>query len=55
MIGDSVSDVAAAEAAGIACIGYANKAGKREALSSVGAYAVIDHLGALREAQTLAR
>jgi phosphoglycolate phosphatase len=50
LIGDQVSDVAAAKAAGARSIGYANKPGKAEDLANAGADAVIDdmaHLAAL--------
>jgi HAD superfamily hydrolase (TIGR01509 family) len=41
-VGDSVTDIEAAVAAGIPSIGYANKPGKRQQL--VGSRAVIDHI-----------
>lgn len=44
MIGDSVTDVEAARAAGVPCLGHANKPGKREALTAAGADAVVDDL-----------
>lgn len=45
LVGDSVSDIEAAHAAGIAAIGYANKPGKRERFA--GADAVIDSMAEL--------
>ncbi len=50
--GDSVSDVAAAHAADVAVIGYANKSGKQERLAQAGADAVIARLADLIEAIT---
>ncbi|MEU7903639.1 HAD family hydrolase [Actinoplanes sp. NPDC049118] len=41
-IGDSVSDIEAGQAAGIATIGYANKPGKHQRLRDAGADTVID-------------
>ncbi|WP_458351720.1 HAD family hydrolase [Micromonospora oryzae] len=45
LVGDSVSDIEAAHAAGVAAIGYANKPGKRERLKD--ADAVIDSMADL--------
>jgi phosphoglycolate phosphatase len=42
LVGDSRSDMTAAEIAGITRVGYANKPGKREALAAAGAQIVID-------------
>ncbi|WP_219417713.1 HAD family hydrolase [Pseudonocardia nigra] len=42
LVGDSVTDVEASRAAGVACIGYANKPGKRDVLA--GADAVIEDM-----------
>jgi beta-phosphoglucomutase-like phosphatase (HAD superfamily) len=44
LIGDSTSDVTAGHLAGVAVIGYANKAGKAEALAAVQAAATTDRL-----------
>jgi HAD superfamily hydrolase (TIGR01509 family) len=44
LIGDSVSDITGAAAAGVRSIGYANKPGKREGLTDAGADAVVDSL-----------
>jgi HAD superfamily hydrolase (TIGR01509 family) len=46
-IGDSVTDVEAAIAAGVAPIGYANKPGKSERLIAAGAVAVVDSMTAV--------
>ncbi|MEU8045890.1 HAD-IA family hydrolase [Micromonospora echinofusca] len=45
LVGDSVSDIEAAHAAGVAAIGYANKPGKRERFDA--ADAVIDSMAEL--------
>lgn len=45
LVGDSVSDIEAAHAAGVAAIGYANKPGKRERFAA--ADAVIDSMAEL--------
>jgi phosphoglycolate phosphatase len=50
LIGDSVTDVAAAQRAGISCIGLANKPGKPEALTGAGADVVIDDMRAILRA-----
>lgn len=47
VIGDQVSDIAAAIAAGSRSIGYANKPGKDADLADAGANAVIDDIGYL--------
>ncbi|WP_433263253.1 Imm21 family immunity protein [Micromonospora vinacea] len=41
LVGDSVTDVEAARAAGVACIGYANGPGKAERLAAAGADAIV--------------
>lgn len=46
-IGDSVSDVQASVAAGVLCIGYANKPWKSERLAAAGAAGVVDAMAAL--------
>ncbi len=48
MVGDSESDVAACQAAGIAIIGYANKAGKHDRLIQAGADVVVRTLDEIR-------
>jgi HAD superfamily hydrolase (TIGR01549 family) len=55
LVGDSVSDVTAARAAGISSIGYANAPRKRQALSHAGADIVIDNMATLRDAVTISR
>ncbi|MBM0278988.1 Imm21 family immunity protein [Micromonospora tarensis] len=47
LVGDSTTDVAAAHAAGVACIGYANEPGKAEALAAAGSDAVVTDLSDL--------
>ena len=47
LVGDSVTDVQAARLASVQSIGYANKPGKRDRLTAVGAGAVIDSLADL--------
>lgn len=47
LVGDSPTDIQAAHAAGVMCIGYVNKPGKREALRD--ADAVIDDMAILAE------
>ena len=49
LVGDSVSDVAAAHAADLAAIGYADKPGKDERLAEAGADAIIMRLADLIE------
>ncbi|WP_410815531.1 Imm21 family immunity protein [Micromonospora sp. 050-3] len=41
LVGDSITDIAAARAAGVACVGYANKPGKAERLAAAGADAIV--------------
>ena len=41
-VGDSVTDVEASIAAGVLCIGYANKPGKAERLTAAGTVALVD-------------
>jgi phosphoglycolate phosphatase-like HAD superfamily hydrolase len=53
LLGDSITDIAAARAAGIASIGFANKPGKHEALASAGADVVIDDMYAILSAAPL--
>jgi HAD superfamily hydrolase (TIGR01509 family) len=48
LVGDSFSDIEAAQAAGVAVIGYANKPGKRERLTD--ADVVIDSMAELVDA-----
>nr|WP_281398445.1 HAD family hydrolase [Saccharopolyspora gloriosae] len=48
MIGDSLTDVFAAQAVGIPVIAYANKRGKRELLEAHQPTAVIEHMSELR-------
>lgn len=50
LIGDSVSDVQAATAAGLPCIGYANKPGKAERLDLAGAVVTIADMTAIATA-----
>ncbi|MFI1967845.1 HAD family hydrolase [Streptomyces cinnamoneus] len=50
VVGDSVTDIQAAHAAGVPCIGYANKPGKAETLKHEGATTVIQDMGELTEA-----
>lgn len=50
LIGDSVSDVEAAKAAGARSIGYANRARKSAALAEAGADVVIDDMAVVAEA-----
>ena len=44
LVGDSTTDVVAANAAEVSCIGYANKTNKRADLASVGAIAIIESM-----------
>jgi HAD superfamily hydrolase (TIGR01549 family) len=53
LVGDSTTDIEAAHAAGVPCIGYANKAGKAERLAAAGADAIVTDLSHL--AAVLAR
>lgn len=50
-LGDSTSDIDAAQSAGIRCIGFANKPGKDYLLAAAGADAVIDTLRSLAVVQ----
>ncbi|MCX5198011.1 HAD family hydrolase [Streptomyces sp. NBC_00249] len=50
LIGDSVTDIQAARAAGVLSIGYANKPGKAEALTHAGATVVIEDMADLLNA-----
>jgi HAD superfamily hydrolase (TIGR01509 family) len=50
LVGDSPSDIAAAQAAGISTVGYANKPGKHQRLSDAAADVVIDDMQALADA-----
>lgn len=56
LIGDSDTDVAAARAVGVDCVGYANKEGKRELFIAGGAVAVVEDMhsiaAAIRRAAT---
>jgi phosphoglycolate phosphatase-like HAD superfamily hydrolase len=52
LIGDSTTDVIAAHRAGAAAIAYANKPGKRAALSALAPDALIEHLDDLTRATT---
>lgn len=50
LVGDSTTDVAAARAAGVRSVGYANKPGKAQRLADAGADVVIDSMAALAAA-----
>jgi phosphoglycolate phosphatase len=50
LIGDQVSDIKAAIAAGAGSIGYANKPGKSEDLATVGANDVVEDMNLLADA-----
>lgn len=50
LVGDSVSDITAATAAGVHSIGYANKPGKRERLTDAGADAIVDSMAPIATA-----
>ncbi|MCF3960385.1 HAD family hydrolase [Streptomyces fuscigenes] len=50
LIGDSVTDIEAAHAAGSLAVGYANKPGKARAFSDAGADAITDDMHAIAEA-----
>jgi HAD superfamily hydrolase (TIGR01509 family) len=50
LVGDSVTDIHSAEAAGIRSIGFANKPGKRERLTRSGADAIITNMTELAQA-----
>jgi phosphoglycolate phosphatase len=47
LVGDSPSDITAAQTAGISTVGYANKPGKHQRLSDAGADFIIDDMHAL--------
>lgn len=49
LIGDSVTDIQAARAAGATVIGYANKPNKAEAFASLGANAVTHEMQAIAD------
>ncbi|MEY9913309.1 phosphoglycolate phosphatase [Catenulispora sp. MAP12-49] len=49
LIGDSVTDIEAAHAAGVAAIGYANKLGKNETFTAAGAEVIVTHMTELSE------
>jgi phosphoglycolate phosphatase len=53
LVGDSVTDIHAARAAGIRSIGYANKPGKRSALAAAGASTLIESMDELAAALLL--
>lgn len=50
LVGDSASDVHAAHAVGVPCIGYANRPHKQRLLAEAGAEAVVHTLGELTAA-----
>ncbi|MBB1256560.1 HAD family hydrolase [Streptomyces alkaliterrae] len=50
LVGDSVTDIQAAHAAGADVIGYANKPHKHEAFAASGASAITDHMQAVADA-----
>ncbi|TXS13978.1 HAD family hydrolase [Streptomyces sp. adm13(2018)] len=50
LVGDSVTDIEAARAAGAGSIGFANKHGKREALTAAGAGAVVTDMRSIASA-----
>ncbi|MFD0071362.1 HAD family hydrolase [Streptomyces sp. NPDC127166] len=47
LVGDSVTDIEAARAAGAGSIGFANKPGKEEALTASGASVVVTEMGSI--------
>ena len=49
LVGDSITDIVAARAAGVASVGYANKPGKHETLRNAGADSVIEDMRALAQ------
>lgn len=49
-VGDSTTDIEAAQRASVRVVGYANKPGKAERLTSAGATVVIDHMQHLADA-----
>lgn len=50
LVGDSVTDIESAHAAGVHSVGYANKPGKRERLTEAGADALVDSMSDLEAA-----
>ncbi len=52
LVGDSVTDIEAARAAGAGSIGFANKPGKDRALAFAGANAVVDDMAAIARSLT---
>jgi HAD superfamily hydrolase (TIGR01509 family) len=50
LVGDSISDIQAAQAAGTASIGFANKRGKAERFQRAGADAIVDSMAELHSA-----
>ncbi|MET9434459.1 HAD family hydrolase [Streptomyces sp. NPDC006551] len=52
LVGDSVTDIEAARAAGAGSIGFANKLGKEEALAAAGAGAVVTDMRSIARAFT---
>lgn len=50
LVGDSPTDIAAAQAAGIQALGYANKPGKSRHLANAGADAIISDMHDLARA-----
>ncbi|MFE4662909.1 HAD family hydrolase [Streptomyces hydrogenans] len=50
LVGDSVTDIVAAQAAGAGSVGFANRPGKSEALAAVGATAVVTDMASLAHA-----
>lgn len=50
LVGDSVTDIEAARAAGAMSIGYANKPGKAAFLTETGADAVVSEMSAVADA-----
>ncbi|WP_202638371.1 HAD family hydrolase [Bailinhaonella thermotolerans] len=52
LVGDSTADILSAHSAGIPCIGYANKPGKADRLSTAGADTIITHMTDLLPATT---
>jgi phosphoglycolate phosphatase len=54
LVGDSRTDITAAQLAGVSAIGYANKPGKHTTLTEVGADLVIDEMQALVAAVAIA-
>lgn len=52
LIGDSRTDIEAAHAAGVPCVAFANKPGKRALFEAAGAAFVVDDMAELRDALT---